>query len=176
LSASRRLLFSFSTIRFVAGFRERANDALSPKEYSTQEISPTGDLTNDLVRLVTSVSVVAGKIGRKADLGKPVGNSSPIVRKFTAPSRAFSVQQARGRRGERAPAPSLELGCQSLFGGRDRSRVVAKAIDEPRHRDEVDHASNSYRQQPGDRHLPAWIPTSHHSPLYPIRRAGTASV
>jgi hypothetical protein len=31
------LLFSFPTIQFVAGFRERANDALSPEEYPTQE-------------------------------------------------------------------------------------------------------------------------------------------
>jgi hypothetical protein len=44
--------------------------------------------------------------------------------------------------------------------------VVAHAFKERRYWNEVDQAGEDYRQQPGDRQLPAWIPTSHHFPLY----------
>ena len=50
--------------------------------------------------------------------------------------------------------------------GHDRTGVVAHAFKERRYWNEVDQAGEDYRQQPGDRQLPAWIPTSHHFPLY----------
>jgi hypothetical protein len=66
--------------------------------------------------------------------------------------------------------PSVTPSRQSLFGHRERSGVIAQAIDEPRHGDKVDHAGDRHRYQPGDGHLPAWIPTSHHSPPARIER------
>ena len=59
--------------------------------------------------------------------------------------------------------------------GRDCSGVVAQAIDEPCHWNEVDHGSNGYRQQPGDRHLPARMPASRSLPCT-HGGAGTASL
>jgi len=48
--------------------------------------------------------------------------------------------------------------------------LVAQAINEPRHWDEIDRGSNGHRQQPGGCHLPPGIPSTHHYPL--IGRAG----
>jgi hypothetical protein len=103
LSASRRLLFSFLTIRFVAGFREQANDALSPEEYPTQEGG--GRRSSKLERLFTSVSVVAG--GRKAILGKPVRELLPNSEKVHGSfARFFSSASARpARRAHTGPEP-----------------------------------------------------------------------
>jgi hypothetical protein len=48
---------------------------------------------------------------------------------------------------------------------RDRGGLVAQAINEPRHWDEIDRGSNGHRQQPGGCHLPPGIPRTHHDPL-----------
>jgi hypothetical protein len=90
----------------------------------------------------------------------------PVTTRSSCTSDQRCIRCSAGRTTPAQPAAVHSPRLQSLIGVRDRSGVVAQAINEPRHRDEVDHAGNGYRQQPGDRHLPAWIPTNHHSPLY----------
>ena len=62
--------------------------------------------------------------------------------------------------------PSVTPSRQSLFGHRERSGVIAQAIDEPRHGDKVDRAGDGHNYQPGDGHLPPWIPNQSSSPCF----------
>jgi hypothetical protein len=67
----------------------------------------------------------------------------------------------RSRHGYGRSDLSVTGGPPLLFGvSRDLSR--ADDVDEPRHRDEIDHRSNDHRKQPGGSYLP---PSTHHSPL-----------
>jgi hypothetical protein len=79
---------------------------------------------------------------------------------------AMAVPATAGRSRHRHGAESTSLTeRRSLLFGVSRDLRGAHDINEPRHRNEVDHCRNGYCQQPGARYLPAWIPSAHHSPL-----------
>jgi hypothetical protein len=54
-----------------------------------------------------------------------------------------------------------------ISDSRDRGGILD--VYELRHRDEIDHAGNGHRKQPGGRELPAWIQTTHNFILWIAR-------